>query len=160
MINTMNTTTYENFHITPKLEAAEALNRILRGEVSAVEAYEQILDQITDDPERSRIETFLSFHKDQVRYWTNQIESKGIDPDTESGPWGLVVKTFVGTAKLFGDSPSIMAMKQGEEHGLSEYRNLLENEYVSTRHKEYVKTEVLPKLELHINSFEAMQKLQ
>ena len=159
MISTQHLPIYENYQITPKLEAAEAINRIIRGEISAVEAYKKTLEKITNRPERERLGEIKKFHEEQVSHWMEQVDSKGLTPDTESGPWGSVVKSLVGVANFIGDSPSLIALEQGEFHGLREYNNFLENDFVSHRNKAYVKDTVIPHLELHTVSLKALKKL-
>lgn len=159
MEKTQITNASEVFMITPDLREAEALNRILRGEISAVEAYQQILEKIEDDPDKTKIQMFLDFHEDLVKLWTSKVEEKGIKPDSSSGMWGAVVEAFVGTAKLFGDNRTIDAIIQGEEHGLSEYKNLVKNKHVSEDIKLHVKKTVIPSLELHINTFKALKEI-
>jgi hypothetical protein len=150
---------FENYQVTPKLEAAEALNRILRGEISAVEAYEKALYGLEDPLESKRLKELHQHHKELATYWQNQIESKGVVSDKDSGPWGAFVKSFVNTAKVFGDSATLSAMIQGEEHGLNEYQNLLKNEFVNEDSKRYARETAIPNLELHINSLKALKKM-
>lgn len=151
--------TYENYRITPKLEAAEALNRILRGEISAVEAYEKAIDGTKEPQDVERLNKYLEHHKSLVAYWQNEVESKGVKADRDAGPWGSFVSSFVSTAKVFGDSMTLSAMIQGEEHGLSEYKNLLENEFVREDNKRFVRETAIPNLEMHINSLKALKEM-
>jgi len=159
MINTINAEYRKEMSITPDPSEAEALNRILRGEISAVEAYNQILEKINTEPEKTRLMEFKKFHEEQVQHWKQQVKSRGVEPDTDSGPWGYVVKTFVGAAKILGENPTLAVLEQGEDYGLSEYRELLENKQVSHTHKEYVKNIAIPNLELHINSMKSLKKM-
>lgn len=151
--------TYGTHTIHPKMHSAEAMNRILRGEISAVEAYQQVIDKISKDPEHVRLHEFLDHHADLVAYWERQVLEEHMMPDDSSGPWGYVVEAFVGTAKLFGSAAALRALKEGEEHGLKEYQNFLRNDYVAEEHKRYVRDTVIPNLQRHINSIEAMLKM-
>lgn len=145
--------------INPGMKLGIALNQILRGELSAVEAYEQALEKIDDGAEAKRLNEFLTFHKTYAEYWRNQVESVTVKPDTSSGPWGYVVQAFVATAKLFGETSTLKALKAGEEHGVKEYQNLLEHPLVEEKDKRFIRDEVLPEIERHLNSIDAMMKL-
>ena len=146
--------------ITPQMQKIEALNQILRGELSAVEAYEQALEKLSEEPERTRLKDFLDSHMKNVEYWERQVATESIKPDTSSGPWGFVVEAFVGTAKLFGNTTTLMALEQGEEHGLNEYKSLLGNPEIDETDKRYIRSTIIPELERHLVSIEAMKKYQ
>ena len=150
--------TYEQI-ITPSMRKTEALNQILRGERSAVEAYEQVLEKISEEPERIRLEEFLTTHRKNVEYWERQVMAEAMKPDDSSGPWGYIVQAFVGTAKLFGNTATLSALKQGEEHGLNEYQTLIENPEIDVVDKRYVRNVIIPELEKHLISIEAMKQL-
>ena len=150
---------FGNYTIHPKLVATDAMNTLLRGEISAVEAYKQVIEKLADDPEHTRLLEFLKHHEKMVAYWRGRVTEKNMAADDSSGPWGYVVEAFVGVAKLFGDTSALKALKKGEEHGLQEYYNFLENEYVSKEDKRYVRNEVIPALEMHVSSITAMTKM-
>lgn len=146
--------------ITPKMQRTDALNQILRGEKSAVEAYEQVLEKINEDPEKIRLTEFLNTHRRNVEYWERQVMAEAMEPDSNSGPWGYVVQTFVGAAKLFGNTTTLTALKQGEEHGLNEYKTLIENPEIDEVDKRHVRNVIMPEIEKHLISIEAMRELQ
>lgn len=150
---------FGNYTIHPKLVAADAMNTLLRGEISAVEAYKQVIEKLSGDPEHKRLLEFLNHHQRMVAYWRDRVNDKQMAADNTSGPWGYVVEAFVGVAKLFGDVTALRALKKGEEHGLQEYYNFLENEYVSKEDKRFVRMEVIPALEMHVSSIKAMTKM-
>ncbi len=145
--------------ITPEMQLADALNQILRGEMSAVEAYKQGIEKIEGDAEKKRLNEFLAFHQRNVDYWWRQVAATSMKPDTSSGPWGAVVKAFMGTAKLFGEVSTLKALKKGEEHGLSEYKDLLENNFIEEADKRFVRETIIPEFELHLASIDAMMNL-
>lgn len=157
MIPTNQTT--QSTGMTPKMRKVEALNQIVRGEVSAIEAYEQVLEKIKSSPERDRLREFLTTHLKNREYWERQVQMEAIVPDTQSGPWGFVVQAFVGAAKLFGNTSTLMALKQGEEYGLKEYRQLLENPEIDAEDKRYISRVIIPSLEVHLTSIDAMTKM-
>ena len=76
----------------------------------------------------------------------------GGTPSTDSGAWGAFAKTVQGVAKAFGESSALSGLRQGEEHGLKQYRQALESTEVMTECKELILGELLPRTERHIAS--------
>lgn len=140
-------------------EVPSDMHSILRGEISAVQSYRQVLEMLRADPEAHRLEEFVQDHEKAVSYWTDQIGAMGDQPDRDSGVWGSVVEAFTGSAKLMGNTSAIQALKQGEVHGLNEYRDLLENENVTEAQKQFIRETLIPNQERHITSIDAMMKL-
>lgn len=99
------------------------LNSFLRGELSAVETYEQAIDKVEDKPEvRSVLESCLSSHKDRATVLAREVDALGGKPSTSSGTWGAIAKMVEGGAKIFGTKAAIQALEEGEDHGLKDYK--------------------------------------
>lgn len=133
---------------------------ILRGEISAVEAYEQVMEKLDGEAEKTRLREFLADHKMAREYWEQQIQAKGETPVKDSGPWGTFAEAFVGSSKLFGNTAALKAIEEGEEHGLKEYREFIEDDNSTEAQREYVRKVLIPNQERHITSIQAMMKLQ
>ena len=43
-------------------------------------------------------------------------------PPASSGVWGAFARTVEGTAAALGERAAILALEEGEDHGLAEYR--------------------------------------
>lgn len=138
----------------------DEIEEILRGEMSAAEAYRQVMESLNKDPEVQRLRTFLEDHNKAVDYWKTQIASDRTIEEGGSGVWGKAVKTFVGASKLFGNSSALGALREGEEYGLSEYKDLLKSEDITMQQKEEIRNRFIPLQEKHIDSLNAMIKLQ
>lgn len=124
-------------------QAIDELNKILRGELSAIETYLQALEKVEDSqPEGENLRGVLADHEDAAEKIKDHITGLGGIPSTDSGAWGAWAKTVEGTAKLFGDSAAIMALKEGEKHGQSEYEELIANEEFPSLIKEDLKIQI------------------
>jgi hypothetical protein len=55
-----------------------------------------------------------------------------------------------GAAKLFGAKAAIKALKEGEEHGIHDYEDALEDERVPAEVKELISTTLLPRTRAHL----------
>lgn len=116
-------------------EEAVALRKLLRGELSAVEAYEEVIDHImkahSSTSESARIQealgSILKDHEDAVFFIKEMLRNEGVEPDEGSGVWGSVVQAVVASASLIGDDGALWALIKGEEHGLELYEDALEN---------------------------------
>jgi|GEM_PF-268764 hypothetical protein len=137
----------------------EDAGRLLRGELAAIEAYDQVMEKFRSDPAAKRLEAFRSEHDRAAKFWRDEILAKGLAPDEGSGPWGQWVFTVVGTAKLFGETSALQALRRGEQHGLSEYRSFLKREDVPERLKRKLKEDFIPFQERHIASLEVIQQI-
>ena len=97
-----------------------------------------------------------SDHLESVETLRELISDLGGTPSTDSGLWGGFAKSVEGVVALFGDSPAMSALKQGEEHGVNEYEEALEDTAVDAEVKEVIRDELLPPLREHILALESL----
>jgi hypothetical protein len=128
----------------------EACNRLMRGEISAVETYSQALDEFYDKPERTLLQKILDDHEQSVIDLEEHVVSMDGVPDSESGAWGGFVKALEGGAKLLGGSPALAVLQAGEEHGISDYEDALEDPAVIDEIKTVIRGELIPRLRQHV----------
>ncbi len=136
------------------------IDEILRGEISAIEAYEQVMKKVDSDPEVYRLKEFKSDHEKAVDYWKQQARFLGKIPENTSSVWGTVVETFVGTSKLIGEKSALNALKKGEEHGLSNYEKMLKSDKLTSFQKNEVRNTFIPRQKKHIESINSIMKTQ
>lgn len=132
------------------------LNQILRGELSAVETYQQAMEKLSDEPSVLRI--LRDGHQSHARRATrlqSEIRKLGGDPAQDSGVWGTFAEAVEGGAKMFGKKAAISALEEGEDSGLNQYRTRL-NELSGTV-ESWVKADLLPE---QIRTHEALSRLQ
>lgn len=141
-------------------EPVSQLNELLRGELSAVETYRQALEKVGTEPGAADLRANLANHKDAVSKLTTEITKLGGQPSTDSGAWGTWAKTVVGSAKVIGDEAALKALKEGEEHGIKEYREALENTKVSANVKDLINKTFIPRQENHIAKIDKMMDQQ
>jgi uncharacterized protein (TIGR02284 family) len=133
---------------------AEKLNDVLRGERSAVETYKQALSKLTTDPRADGLREIQADHLHAVSSLKRHVSIRGKDPETSSGAWGGVAKSVMGTAKIFGDKATLKALKQGEEHGLNQYNDLIQDSNVEPVVRDMVRNTMIPKQKEHIRKIE------
>jgi hypothetical protein len=100
----------------------------LRGELAAVETYEQALGASNGAPFGHRLRLFHDEHVRAVASLRAALAQYTTDLPTSSGPWGTFAKAVEGAAKLIGNAIALRALKSGEEHGIKEYEHALEDD--------------------------------
>ena len=136
--------------MSDKETCIEVCNRLLRGEISAIETYEQALDKFQDDPEQSLLQRIRNDHQESVIALEEHIVSMGAEPDTESGIWGGFVQAVEGTAKLLGESPALKILRKGEEHGIQDYQDALADPDVMEEIKIDIRSQLIARLKEHL----------
>ena len=137
-------------------EAVDQLNSLLRGEISSVETYEQAIRKIDDEhaSDATALRAIAQEHGEAAQALREEIRRAGGAPDDSSGAWGAWAKVVEGTAKLFGDASALKALKEGEEHGLKDYREALDD--VSGPARELISNQLIPAQVRHIGVLDAM----
>lgn len=109
----------------------DRMNTLLRSELSAVETYQQALGKAEDrfghETEFQQLEAVLNDHQQAATRLETGIRELGGTPAHDSGAWGTWTKVVMGTAKLFGEKSALKALKEGEESGLKEYQEALQD---------------------------------
>jgi rubrerythrin len=121
---------------------SDQMNTMLRNELSAIETYQQALgrgeDRLERQTEFEQLAAILNDHQRAAARLETLVRKLGGTPTHESGAWGAWSKIVVGTAKLFGEKSALKALKEGEESGLKEYQDVLQDPAIS----EDLKTEI------------------
>lgn len=138
-------------------ECIDVCNSLLRGELSAVETYDQAIEKFENQSERSALQSIKADHILAVDLLSRHIVDMGATPSQDSGAWGTFAKAVEGGAKLLGESPALAALIAGEEHGISEYQSALEDPKVMDEIKGAIRTKLLPSLDSHVASLKQLQ---
>lgn len=133
------------------------LDSLLRGELSAIETYSQAIHKFPDAAFRDDLHSIRSEHQNNVGILRRLISGNAGDPPTSSGAWGAFAKAVEGTAAALSDQLALKALKEGEEHGISEYEEALEKEEgLDAEARAAIRAELLPSLREHVTLLEAV----
>jgi hypothetical protein len=138
-------------------ECAEVCNSLLRGELSAIETYTQAIEKFSSEPERAALQAIRTDHVNSAARLCDHLVDMGSTPATNSGAWGTFAKAVEGSAKLLGESPALVALEEGEEHGISEYEEALRNPGVMEEIKAIIRSELQPPLGKHVSTLERLR---
>ncbi len=135
------------------------INKVLRGEISAVEAYEQVIPTFKNKADRLRLTEIRDEHDRIVERLKVLVEHSRFAAEESSGSWGTIVTTIIGAANLVSNTISLVTLMEGEEHGLRLYKEALQYNLTEEEHKVIVE-DIMPLLHQHIVSLEYMIKHQ
>lgn len=109
----------------PAITSLDALNSLLRGEISSVETYTQALSKIQDLQVQAQLEDCRASHLHRAQALKVKILELGGKASEGSGIWGAFSKVIEGGAKVFGMKAAISALEQGEDFGKKDYQMAL-----------------------------------
>jgi uncharacterized protein (TIGR02284 family) len=119
-------------------------NSLLRGELSAIETYEQAIQKYFDSPVVDQLRDIRDNHVDSAKLLFDNVMDMGGEPETDSGAWGVFAKSVQGAADLFGANSAIESLRKGEELGRSGYEDALNDEDVMPECKAMIQASLLP----------------
>ncbi len=130
------------------------MDDLLRGEMAAVKAYDTALADLKAGQEKERLQAIRKDHQSAVDRLSKYVAGKPeLLEDTESaGAWGGFASAWTKGAKLMGNDAALKALQTGEEHGIREYKEALEDDSIDKNLKAQIRTEMLPKQERHIET--------
>lgn len=107
-------------------QTVEALNELLRGELSAVESYDKAIPAVDDEPRvRADLLECRASHASRAQRIREAVLQVGGEPASNSGPWGLFARSISGGARALGWKTVVSTLEEGEDHGLKEYKDAL-----------------------------------
>lgn len=137
-------------------DTTEQIQSLLRGELSAIETYQQALEKIDPGEGAQTVERILTQHRSAAKALEEYASLQGERPAQDSGPWGTFAKAVEGVAKLLGDANALRALREGEKHGLDEYEDALESKDLTPAVAERIRVDLLPRQREHIQTLERL----
>ncbi len=132
-------------------EAVRQINSLLRGEISAAETYRMAIEKVSDGNAAGDVQVLRQMQQEHGRAaqeLRERIRSLGGEPSDSSGAWGAWAQTVQGTMNLFGDTAALKSLKEGEEHGLKDYQEAIDDTDPLTT--SLIQSELIPNQQKHI----------
>lgn len=123
---------------------------LVRDELSAIETYKQALDKVGDNEGAIELRRIENEHEEAARLLQELLTRRDAEIPESSGLWGTWAKAVEGTAKVFGNKAAIKALKEGEEHGIRDYEDALQDQTLDAEIKELISTNLLPMTRAHV----------
>jgi len=98
-------------------------------------------------------------HRETANALRQHVREIGDEPSTGSGWWGSWAKCVEGTAKIFGKTAALKALKEGEEHGIKEHQKVVAAD-VPEECKAMIRQQMLPQCESHIRALDRLMESQ
>lgn len=133
---------YSNIESNINQKDVDQLNSFLRGELAAVETYDQALSKIDDGQLKKPLREARASHDRRADLLRLRIVKLGGEPASSSGVWGGFAKLVEGSAAVFGVSPAVAALEEGEDHGRNDYRADLHD--LSPETQTFLSSDILP----------------
>lgn len=127
------------------------LHSLQRGEIAATETYQQILKNFNGFAEVIDLEEIHKDHRTAANALRQHIREHGDVPEKDSGVWGAFAKVVEGTAKVFGQGLALKALKEGEEHGIKDYEDALNDQELKPDCRVLIETQLLPQTRTHVS---------
>jgi demethoxyubiquinone hydroxylase (CLK1/Coq7/Cat5 family) len=134
----------------------DVLNALLRGEVAAAGAYDQVLAKFDGQPQAVELQRIRDEHTEAAAVLRERVRHFGGDPSEGSGVWGKLTFAITGTAKIFGPAAALGTLKQGEEYGIGQYENALTDPEVDSEDKDLIRHRLLPRCNSHVAALDRM----
>jgi uncharacterized protein (TIGR02284 family) len=143
-------------------EAVSQLNSLLRGEISACETYRMAIDKVADSDQIamdnvSILREIETEHDQAAQQLRQRIQQLGGKPSDSSGAWGAWAQTVQGTMNLFGDSSALKGLKEGEEHGLKDYQEALDD--VDAGSRQLIASQLMPRQQRHVSLIDQLMNV-
>ncbi len=100
------------------------LHALLRGELSAVDSYDRAMAGLPEPPLGELLENRQCHHR-RSQIIARAIRAHGGIPDASSWVWGALAKATTQGAAVLDRAAIIAVLTDGEERGLTTYRNEL-----------------------------------
>jgi len=126
------------------------LQKLLQGEISATETYNQALEKVGNDLGGAELRQIRDEHREAANTWRQHIHQFGGQPEQDSGAWGFFAKAVEGSAKLFGNTAAFKALKEGEEHGVKLYEDALKDKSLPQECQGLIRSRFLSQTRAHI----------
>jgi Domain of unknown function (DUF2383) len=140
------------------------INHLLNTELSAVETYEQALQEkewkvLGPDPQIQALFHILVDHVQAASQLATEVQRLGGRPVNGTKAWNSLshlrmdAATLFGDANPFADKAALEALKEGEESGLKEYQAVLHHDALSPEVKPLIGS-LETKQQAHVRALE------
>lgn len=106
----------------------EALNALLRSEMSAVDTYTEAMGKFNDQLVIADLQKIRDEHSRAVRELRDHVVRSGGRPSDAPRAWGMFASALEGETSEVSPATVLAALRQGEECSVCEYEAALERE--------------------------------
>lgn len=132
-------------------------NGLLRGELSAVEKYSQVIEKFAHSPSSEVLRLIRRDHAHSANLLSANVRDMSGEPKRDSGALGIFATVLQKTANLFGPESAIESLLKGEEADRKDYQEALLDEEVMADCKKLIRERLLPPVLHHVSALEELE---
>ncbi len=132
--------------------AVDRLNKLIRGEISAIETYVQALEGLGNEHAANTLERLKKEHIDATNLLRAQVHALHGVPSTASGPWGTFAKLAESAAQIFGDAAALRTLQEGEALGVRWYEDAIRADHMPSDTRRVIRETLLPRQRTHVET--------
>jgi len=133
-------------------------NSLLRGELSAMETYDQAIHKYTDTPVVDELYRIRFEHTESAARLAECVRDMGGRPESRSGVWGVFAHAVQSAAGLFGKGSAFHSLQRGEMMGCKDYESALRDDSLLPACRELISDVLLPRTRLHVAALNLLAK--
>lgn len=144
-------------YLPPQLDQAKFADKILRGELSAIEAYDHVIETTIKDPDApiTTLAQIRNEHQRSCESLRQLVVKKGENPSEDSGAWGTIVTALINVRSFFGPLAALRTLRTGEEHGLKLYQDALDMD-LGERERAIIRDVLIPRQVRHMAQLDSL----
>lgn len=129
---------------------AALLNTLLRGEMTAVAIYTQVMREFEDDYVIADLQRIRDEHRRSVRELRDHIVGLGLILADDSAMVGSASLTVGAPDNAVGPAAALAVLRQGEEYEINEYEAALESDGIHPDCLRRIRAGLLPACRKHV----------
>lgn len=134
----------------------DRLNALLRGELAATETYQQLLEKVGSLFGAADLRQIHADHREAANTLREHVHYFGGEPVQSSGAWGACARLAERASQIFGNTAALKALKEGEEKGIRDYKEALNDEDLPAECKALIRAQLLPRTQAHVHLLDRM----
>jgi hypothetical protein len=143
--------------LPPQPDQARFADKILRGELAAIEAYDHVIEVTIKDPDApiTTLAQIRNEHQRSCESLRQLVTRKGSSPSDEPGAWGTIVNALINVRTFFGPMSALRTLRTGEEHGLKLYQDALDLD-LGQRERALIRDVLVPRQVRHMAQLDSL----
>lgn len=135
------------------MNTEKELQTLLSGEVAAAETYTQAIDALPTQHQHL-LRGLRERHGDAIKYFHDELQKRGVEPQASSGAWGHFAKAVERSALMVSHKLALKALRAGEERGLAEYLSAARSANLAGEHRTHIETKLVPAQHHHVSKLD------
>jgi hypothetical protein len=129
----------------------EPLNRLIRGEMAAVDTYNQALETVMNEPFASDLHAIMVEHRTAAQVLRQHVNRQGGMPASSPGTWGGRDLALESVSPPVALAATFKVLMEGEAGGVREYEQALQERCLDPQSRSLISSVLIPRTRSHIS---------